>query len=89
MWRRRVWGTLLTGAMLTLYVIECLSIASDQWWGARADASYPDLASMAAVPPFVVAAALLVLPLLWYLRHVDSPTVAEADVEAEFRPVVR
>jgi hypothetical protein len=74
MWRRQLWGTLLTGAMLAVYVIECLSIASDQWWGARADATHPDLASMAAVPPFVVAAVLLVVPLLWYLRHVDSPT---------------
>jgi hypothetical protein len=78
MWQGRLWGTLLTGAMLAMYVIECLSIASDQWWGARADASHPDLASMAAVPPFVVAAVLLVLPLLWYLRHVDSPTMADS-----------
>jgi hypothetical protein len=90
MWRRHVWGTVLTGAMLAFFVIECLSIASDQWWGARADAGLPELASMAAVPPFVVAAVLLVLPLLWYLRHIDSSTVAglESEVECEYKPVV-
>jgi hypothetical protein len=72
MWRRRPWGVLLTGAMLAFYVAECLSIASDQWWGARADPSLPQLASMAAVPPFMVAAFVLALPLLWYLRHLDG-----------------
>jgi len=71
MWRRLPWGILLTGSMLAFYVIESLSIASDQWWGARADASMPDFASMSAVPAFLVAAVLTALPLVWYLRHLD------------------
>ena len=68
---RLPWGILLTGAILTLYVIEDLSIASDQWWGARADAGLPQFASMSAVPAFVVVAILTALPLVWYLRHLD------------------
>lgn len=71
MWRRLPWGILLTGSMLAFYVIESLSIASDQWWGARADASLPDFASMSAVPAFLVAVVLTALPLIWYLRHLD------------------
>lgn len=71
MWRRHPWGRLLGGVLLAFYVIESLSIASDQWWGARADAGQPDLASMTMVPVFGVVALVAAVPLAWYLRNVD------------------
>jgi hypothetical protein len=71
MWQGRALGVMLTGAILTYDVLEALSIASDQWWGARADDRYPDVASMSAVPMFLVLAALTALPVAWYLRHID------------------
>jgi hypothetical protein len=73
MWRRRALGVLLTQAMLAFYVLECVSVASDQWWGVRADSSEPALASMTAVPGALLAAALVSVPLVWSLRHLDDP----------------
>jgi hypothetical protein len=72
--RHSALGVLLTGAALCQLVIEGLSVASDQWWGARADASYPDIASASLVWPFVGLAALTALPLLAYLRGIDRTT---------------
>lgn len=64
MWQRRPIGVLLTAAMLTFYLVECLSVASDQWWGARADATHPEIASMSAVVGAVVLALIVAVPLL-------------------------
>lgn len=71
MWRGRSVGTAATLTLLTFFVIECVSIAADQWWGYRLDPDHPALASMAAVPMFLVLAAVTALPLAWFLRHVD------------------
>jgi hypothetical protein len=71
LWQHRPRGVLYGGALVVFYAIESLSIASDQWWGAHADASHPALASMGAVPPFVVSALVLALPLFWLLRNLD------------------
>ena len=71
MWRRRPRGVLLAGALLVFFTIESLSVASDQWWGVRADDSQPDWASMTAVPMFLVLAVVTALPLVWYFRNLD------------------
>ncbi|WP_143073688.1 hypothetical protein [Actinokineospora terrae] len=73
--RRGPWGTLVTGSMLAMYVLECLSIAVDQWFGAHADPTSP-IASAAMTPVFAVAAALIAVPLALYLRHVDRRPTA-------------
>jgi hypothetical protein len=72
MWRRRPLGVLLTAGFLIYDVIEALSIASDQWWGARADGRYPDVASMSAVPLFLVLAVLTAMPVAWLLHHIGQ-----------------
>ncbi len=69
-WHRRSWGVLVVGAMLAMFVLESVSIASDQWFGSRADPSSPS-ASMAAVPLFAGVAVVLALVLVWYSRHLD------------------
>lgn len=71
MWRGHHGGVLLSGALLLFFLVESISVASDQWWGVRADAGQPDWASMTAVPMFLVVAALTAVPLGWYLRNVD------------------
>ena len=77
MWRRRPLGVLLADAMVVFYVVECLSVASDQWWGARADSSQPGLASMAAVPGALAVTALTAVPLVWAFHHLDSPPTTQ------------
>lgn len=70
-WSHRPRGVLLSGGLLVFYAVEGLSIASDQWWGAQADAGQPDLASTSMVVPFLVLATALLATVVWYLRHVD------------------
>lgn len=73
-WRRRTWGLLVTGAMLVMFVLESVGIATDQWFGSLADPTSGS-ASMSAVPVFAVLALVLAVPVVWYLRHVDgAPT---------------
>ena len=66
-WHRAPWGLLVTGAMLAMFVLESVSIATDQWFGSRAD-PMSDLASMSMVPAFI---AVTLVPLVWYLRSID------------------
>lgn len=75
MWQRRPLGVVLTGSLLVQLVVEALSIASDQWWGARADAGMPAVASMTMVPAFLVLGALTAVPLVWYFRDLGSAAV--------------
>jgi len=72
-WRRRPRGILLAGAVLVLFAIESLSVASDQWWGVRADDTQPDWASLTMVPVFLALAVLTAVPLAVYLRNLDRP----------------
>jgi hypothetical protein len=67
-WRHQVWGQLITGAMLALFVLESISISVDQWFGSRAD---PTSSSMAMVPAFAVIALVTAVPLFVLLRNLD------------------
>jgi hypothetical protein len=66
-WSRKPWGLLVTGAMLAMFVLESISIATDQWFCSQA-APLSESASMLAVPAFAALALLTALPLLWYCR---------------------
>jgi hypothetical protein len=72
-WRHRGWGQLVTAAMLTMFVLECLSIAADQYFGSRADPS-SSLSSTTMVPAFAAAALVIAVPLAVFLRNVDRPS---------------
>ncbi len=37
LWRRRPWGYLVVGGLLTMWVIESVGVAVDQWFGHAAD----------------------------------------------------
>lgn len=69
--RNRVWGKLFTGSMLTLFVLESISISVDQWFGSHADPA-SSASSAAMVPAFAVVAIITAVPLVFFLRNVDG-----------------
>jgi len=69
LWRRGTAGYLISAALLTMWVIEGISIAVDQWFGYRADHASV-VASLSVVPAFAVLAVVGLLPLIVHLRHV-------------------
>jgi hypothetical protein len=71
LWRRRPIGHLLVGAGLTLWVLESLSIAVDQWMGSNADPSSPAVTS-SLVPVFLVLVLVNLVPLFLLVRHMDA-----------------
>jgi hypothetical protein len=73
LWRRLAWGYLLAGGALTMWAIEALTVAADQWFGHRADPDSP-IASGAAVLPFLAAGAIGVAALVIFLHHVEPAT---------------
>lgn len=81
LWRRRPWGYLLVGGGLTMWVLESITIATDQQFGHLADPT-SSVASSRAVPAFAVAALISLVALGCFLRHVDRtncpPTAPES-----------
>jgi len=69
-WHRRTWGVLVTGAMLAMFVLESLGVATDQWFGAQAAPLSP-AASLAMVPAFTVLAVISAVPLTRYCLNLD------------------
>ena len=69
-WCQHVWGLLITAAMLTLFVLECISISVDQWFGSHADPT-SSASSMTMVPAFAVVSLVTAAPLIAFLRNVD------------------
>lgn len=75
-------GRRSTGAWLLaltwFYALEAFGVASDQWWGARADATHPALASTAAAGGALVVAVLLAGLASWATRRTGSSHPAMA-----------
>jgi hypothetical protein len=71
-WHRRAWGLLATGAMLAMFTLEGIGVATDQWFGSRADPFSP-AASMTMVPAFAVVALVTGTVLGVHLRHLAKP----------------
>jgi hypothetical protein len=69
--RRRPWGYLLVGSILTMWVIESVGVAVDQWMGSAADPT-STVASAAMTPVFGVLALVGLIPLYVYFRHLNS-----------------
>lgn len=68
LWRRRPWGLVLAGALLTMGVIEAIGVAVDQAFGHAADPASP-VASATMVPAFLVLAVIELAVLVVYQRH--------------------
>jgi hypothetical protein len=71
LWRRKAWGYLLVGSILTMWVIESLSVAVDQWMGSAAD-STSTVASATMTPVFGVLALVGLIPLYFYFHHLSD-----------------
>lgn len=69
--RGRRWGILLATAGLVMWVLEGISVAVDQAYGAAADPSSP-VVSAALTPLFAVLAIVGVLPILLLLKDFDG-----------------
>lgn len=68
--RRRPWGYLVTGAALVMLTLEGVGVATDQWFGSRADPTSA-AASMTMVPVFAGLAVVIGTVLALHLRAVD------------------
>jgi hypothetical protein len=71
LWRRRPWGYLLMGSILTMWVIESVGVAVDQLMGSAADPA-STMASAVMTPVFGVLALVGLIPLYLYFRHLDG-----------------
>jgi hypothetical protein len=76
LWRREARGGVVVTALLGLWVIESLSIAVDQWFGATADPA-SDVVSTSLVVPFLVLAAVGLVP-WWLLARRASPLLTRS-----------
>jgi hypothetical protein len=68
LWRRLACGYLVVGAMLTMWVIESVGIAVDQWMGSTADPA-STVASAAMTPAFLAVAVITAIPLYFFYRR--------------------
>lgn len=71
LWRDRDWGYVVIGAMLTMWLLESVTVATDQWMGHNADPA-SSVASHAGAWLFAVLAVATVVPLVAFYRHVDD-----------------
>jgi hypothetical protein len=69
-WRGQAPRIALAAAGSVFWIVEALGVAVDQWWGHAADPASP-VASVAAVPMFLVLAAVGLLPARALLRAAD------------------
>jgi len=69
LWQRRPWGYLLSASLLLFQVLESIGIATDQWFGACADAT-TDFADASMTPVFLIAALVIAVPAVAMLRGV-------------------
>jgi len=69
LWRRQTWGYIVAGAVLTLWVLESIGVAVDQWFGHHAD---PTSAVVSGTMVWVFAglAAVGCVPLAFFFRNV-------------------
>jgi len=77
-WHRRAWGLLVTGAMLVMLTLEGIGVATDQWFGSRADPTSP-AASMSMVPAFAALAVVTGTVLALYLHNIDRSVRLEGE----------
>lgn len=65
--QREARGVVVVGSVLGMWVIESLSIATDQWFGVRADPG-SEVVSLSVIAPFLVLAVVGLVPLWLLLR---------------------
>lgn len=71
LWQRRPWGLVLSGALFVYGVMEGIGVATDQAFGHAADPA-STVVAVAAIPVFLVLAALEMVALCLYLSHLNG-----------------
>ncbi|MGZ8437577.1 MAG: hypothetical protein ACXWXR_03435, partial [Candidatus Limnocylindrales bacterium] len=69
LWRRRDWGFVVIGAMLTMWLLESVTVATDQWMGHHADPS-SNVATLGGAYVFGALGVIGVVPLVAFYRRV-------------------
>jgi len=73
MWQHKPHGNFIGGSMLVLLTIECVSIASDQYFGSLAD-PHSNVVSMAVVPIFAILTIIgLLFSALYFKASLKLP----------------
>jgi hypothetical protein len=70
LWQRKAWGIVLGGALIVYGIIEGIGVATDQAFGHAADPS-SNVVAVAAVPGFLVVAAIEVVAFYLYIRTLN------------------
>ncbi len=83
LWQRRPEGYLLVGGGLTMWVLEGLTVATDQWFGHQSDPT-STVVSLAAVPAFAAVTVVGAAVLAVFLKHVQP-----LDAPVDSRPTER
>jgi hypothetical protein len=68
LWRGLAWGYLVVTSLLVMWVVEGLSVAADQYFGAMADPA-STVVSAAMTPAFLGVAVVTVVPTILLLRR--------------------
>ena len=82
--RRQARGAVVVSAYIGMQVIECVSIAVDQWFGSQADPGSP-VVSTTLVVPFLVLGVVGLVPLVLLLRA-NRPALPPQDSRAGSLP---
>jgi hypothetical protein len=69
LWRERDLGYVVIGAMLTMWLLESVTVAVDQWMGHQADPT-SDVATLAGAWMFAVLAVIGIVPWVAFYRRV-------------------
>ncbi len=70
LWQRKGWGYVVVGGLLTMWVIESLGVAADQWFGHAADPASAAIA-VGMAPVFAALALVTLIPRGLYFRNLD------------------
>ena len=71
LWQRRPWGYPVAGSILTMWVLESMGVAVDQWYGHTADPSSP-VVSAGMVWVFAALAAIGCVPVYYFYRRLGK-----------------
>lgn len=72
LWRRQAWGYLVAGSVMTLWVLESVGVAVDQWFGHAADPA-STVVDARMVWVFGALAVVGLVPLVFFYRNVSVP----------------
>jgi hypothetical protein len=71
LWHDRPWGHVVAGSMLVTWLVEAITVATDQWMGHEADPA-SDVATLGGAYLFLVMTVVGAIAVAAYFRHVGA-----------------